>query len=187
MRCPACHDEYEPHVTHCADCGLELRDGDDPGPPPPAVPDTRLGRFHPLAAEAVLALATDRGVAVETVTRDREVEVLVERDWRDDLRAELALTWHDVLARLPEERRDEVRARGGEHPGWSDPPRGGWVDREGRMVVDVDDDPDQARVVGPAMAVGGGVLVVLAWYAGMGGGMVAAGLALVLLGLLLPR
>jgi hypothetical protein len=186
MRCPRCLDEYEPHVRACADCGLELVAAEGTPPSPPAVADAHLGVFHPLVAEVVVELLGDREVAAETVTRDVGVAVLTERAWRDDLRAELTLTWPEVLRRLPEERAQEVRAAGGQHPGWLDPPQGGWVDREGRMVVDVDE-ADDARVVGPAMAVCGGILLVLAWYAGLGAGLVVAGIGLGLVGLLLPR
>jgi hypothetical protein len=184
MRCPSCQDEYEPHVRECADCGLPLVAGHEA---PPPRPDTRLGTFVPTAAEAVLDLLRERQLASETVTRGDDVEVLVEREWRDDLRAELTMTWTEVVRRLPEEQALEVLARGGDQPGWVDPPRGGWVDREGRTIVDVDDGQDEARVVGPAMAVGGGILLVLAWYAGFGLGVVAAGIGLTVVGLLLPR
>ena len=187
MRCPSCQDEYEPHVRECADCGLELVPEGGPLPPAAPVADAHLGTFDPLALTAVLGLLDDRRVAVETVTRDAGVEVLTERAWRDDLRAELTMTWPEILRRLPEEEALEVRSRGGQHPGWLDPPRGGWVDREGRMVVDVEDSSDDARVVGPVLAVAGGILVVLAWYAGLGPGVVVAGLGLALVGLLLPR
>jgi hypothetical protein len=187
MRCPRCLDEYEPHVRTCAACGLELVSADHPLPHPPAAVDAHLGVFDEEVAEAVMGLLADRDVAAETVTRDSGIAVLTERAWRDDLRAELTMTWPELLRRLPEEQAVAVRARGGQHPGWLDPPRGGWVDRQGRMVVEVADEADEARVVGPAMAVGGGVLLVLAWYAGLGPGLVVAGIALALVGLLLPR
>jgi hypothetical protein len=184
MRCPACQDEYEPHVRECVACGLPLLAEHQAAPP---APDTRLGTFDPLAAQAVLDLLGERSIAAETVTHDEDVEVLVERQWRDDLRAELTMTWTEVVRRLPEEQAHRVLARGGLQPGWLDPPRGGWVDRDGRTIVDVESDHDDARVVGPAMAVCGAILLIIAWYAGLGAGLVVAGLALAVVGLLLPR
>jgi hypothetical protein len=57
--------------------------------------------------------------------RDAGVHITVEREWRDDLRAELAMTWGDLVRRLPEEQALEVMSAGGANPGWLDPPRGG--------------------------------------------------------------
>jgi hypothetical protein len=187
MRCPTCLDEYEPHVRRCAACGVALVPEGAPTTAPR--PDARLGRFDPTVADAVLSLLDERELARETVTRDGAIEVLVAGDRRDDLRTELALTWDEVVRRLPEEQVGRVVALGGQSPGWLDPPRGGWVDRQGRMVVDAADDEeaDRARTIGPTLAVAGGVLLLLSWYAGLGQGLVFAGIGLALVGLLLPR
>ena len=55
MRCPSCNDEFEPHVTWCASCHVELVPEGAPAPPrPPGVPDARLGRFHPAVGQALM-------------------------------------------------------------------------------------------------------------------------------------
>lgn len=185
MRCPRCLDEYEPHVAACATCGTDLV-ADDAAPTP--LVDARLGRFHPAVAERLTAMLTHRGVVHRRIDRDDEVELLVDRNWRDDLRAELALTWPQVVAALPPERSFEVRQLGGATPGWFDAPAGGWVDRAGRFAVDSDDEAsDEPRIIGPAMAAIGGLVALLSWYTSAGGGLTATGLALLLAGVLLPR
>jgi hypothetical protein len=191
MRCPSCHDEYEDAVTTCGSCGVPLV-GDDVelGPPVTNGPAARLGTFDAVVVPAVLAVLDEHGVEHETRTGPRGVEVLVPVAWRDDLRTELTLTWSEVVRRLGEDDVLTVLALGGSAPGWQDAPRGGYVDRAGRLVVAVDDDEaedDAARVVGPALLTIGAVLVVLGWYVLDAAGVVAAGVVLTIAGLVVPR
>jgi hypothetical protein len=191
MRCPSCHDEYEDTVTTCTSCGVTLVANDVPlGPRVASGPPARLGTFDAVVVPAVLAVLDEHGIGHETRTTSRGVEVLVPVEWRDDLRTELTLTWSEVVRRLEEDDVLTVLALGGSAPGWTDAPRGGYVDRSGRLVVAVDEDEsedDAARVVGPALLTIGAVLVVFGWYVLDAGGVVAAGIALVLAGLVVPR
>ncbi|MTV25320.1 hypothetical protein FTX61_07850 [Nitriliruptoraceae bacterium ZYF776] len=188
MRCPRCLDEYEPHVTACATCGVPLVALDAPVAP---AADARLGRFHPLVAAQLTGVLEQRRIAHRLVPHDDGVEVLVDEDWRDDLRAELALGWAQVVHAMDEDQAREVLALGGSAPGWYDAPRGGYVDRAGRTILDVADGEEEARdagrMVGPAMATIGGVLLLLGWYADAGSLVVVSGLGLAIVGLLLPR
>jgi hypothetical protein len=190
MRCPSCRDEFEPHMTWCGTCRVDLVPDGAPDPPtPPGVPDTRLGVFHPTMGAALLAELSERGTPYETVTRDGGLEIVVPRVERDDLRAELSVDWGTRVAELPEEERSDVRWQGGEYPGWLDPPEGGWIDRDGRLVVDARDDEeaDASRTLGPLLAVVGVCLLLLTWYLGLGMGPAFAGVGLLLFGLLVPR
>jgi hypothetical protein len=187
MRCPRCFDDHEPDVRTCTSCGEPLLPEGVAAPPRA---DALLGRFHPALADRIGATLEHRRVAHRVVPRDDDVEVYVERTHRDDLRAELALTWSQLVHRLPEEDVLAVLALGGASPGWFDAPRGGWVDRAGRLVVEAEDHEsgaDQARLAGPALATIGAILLLLGWYTGAGGGVVLGGAALLLFGLLLPR
>jgi hypothetical protein len=193
MRCPSCHDEYEPDVRSCATCGIPLVPTDAPaeaGAPLPRA-DARLGTFHPAVAATISSLLEGRGIAHDELTEEGRVTLLIDRDWRDDVRAELTITWGDLVRRLPEEQVVEVLGAGGPNPGWFDPPRGGYVDRQGRLVVDVDDgedaEDDAARVLGPALLTLGAVLLVVGWYVMDSGAIAVTGLGLVLLGLFMPR
>jgi hypothetical protein len=117
-----------------------------------------------------------------------DVEVLVDRQWRDDLRAELALTWAQIVHALPAEQTVTVLGLGGASPGWYDAPEGGWVDRAGRLVVDDERTSDgEVRLAGPALTVVGAVLLLMGWYTGADAVVVLAGVALTVFGLLLPR
>jgi hypothetical protein len=191
MRCPSCHDEYEDPVTTCVSCGVPLVADDDPLDATTAGrPIARLGTFDAVVVPAVVAVFDEHGIGHETRTTPLGVEVLVPIAWRDDLRTELTLTWSEVVRRLDEVDAASVLAGGGSAPGWQDAPRGGYVDRSGRLVVAVDDDEaedDAARVVGPALLTIGAVLVVLGWYVLDAAGVVAAGVALAIAGLVVPR
>lgn len=188
MRCPDCGDEYEDGVDRCADCRVPLVAAD--GPPPPRV-DALLGTFHPHAAGQVVELLDDRGVQHDTVTAEGRVEVIVDRTWRDDLRAELVVNWGSLLHRLPPDERTEVAASGGRQPGWYDAPEGAWIDRDGRLQVEVHEDEareeDAKRVLGPSLATLGGILAVFGWYAGGSPTAIFLGVVLLAIGLLLPR
>jgi hypothetical protein len=194
MHCPSCHDEYEPHVRTCATCGIPLVPADALAEAAvPAAPraDARLGTFHPAVAASIQAMLERRGIVHDERTEDGRVTVLVDREWRDDVRAELTVSWGELVRALPEEQVVEVLGAGGPNPGWYDPPRGGHVDRHGRLVVDVGDgedaEDDAARVIGPALLTIGAVLVVVGWYVLDSAAVSVAGLGLVLLGLFTPR
>jgi hypothetical protein len=193
MRCPSCHDEYEDAVTTCSSCGVPLVGDDvplDAAIAAAARPAARLGTFDAVVVPAVVAVLEEHGIVHDTRTTSRGVEVLVPIAWRDDLRTELTLNWSEVVRRLDETDVLAVLALGGSAPGWRDAPRGGYVDRAGRLVVAVDDDEaedDAARVVGPALLTIGAVLVVLGWYVLDSAGVIAAGIALALAGLVVPR
>ncbi len=202
MRCPRCLDDYEPHVRRCATCHLDLvpaeqlPDGGAPGPQLPAPrPDPagtsaqHLGRFHPTMATQVLALIEDRGIEAAVHSHDDHTEVAVPGTWRDDVRAELVLRWDELLAGLEPDDAPEVLAAGGHTPGWYDAPLGGHIDRDGKLVVDapIEDDADGGRTLGPALIAGGAILVVSGWQVAELPALVLIGIALVVLGVFLPR
>jgi hypothetical protein len=191
MRCPNCGDEYEDGVLRCADCAVPLVDQDAVlEPVPPTQDDARLGRFHPAVGELIAGMLDRRSIAHTVRVHDDEVEVLVDRSWRDDLRTEFALSWGELVRGLDEAATAELRELGGDAPGWFDAPRGGYVDRTGKMVVEVEDedrDADASRVIGPALLAGGVILAITGWYLVSSPGIVVAGLALALVGLLVPR
>ncbi len=165
-------------------------DGDVEEVPVDVPIDARLGRFHPAAAEMISGVLERRAIPYTVLPHDDEVEVLVARSWRDDLRTELAVSWNDLVRGLDEPAASEVRASGGDAPGWFDAPRGGYVDRAGRMVVEVaddDEDADAARVVGPVLLTAGAVAVVVGWYLLSSPAVIVAGIALAIVGLLIPR
>lgn len=186
-RCPICDDEYQPGVARCADCGVALIP--DGAPAPPRV-DALLGTFHPVAATAVVRLLEDRGIAYDALHVDEgRVEVVVDRTWRDDVRAELAVNWSVLVARLEPEDRAALTGRS-DQPGWYDPPRGAWVDAHGRLKVDPGEqeefEADAQRTYGPTLATLGAVLLIFGWWGGSELSMVL-GVGLAIVGLLLPR
>jgi hypothetical protein len=185
MRCPRCRDEYEPEVATCATCGIPLLAAGEHAPPRA---DVRLGRFHPAVADHLVKLLTHRGIAHRRIDRDDDVELLIDEAWRDDMRAELAMTWARIVHGLPEEQTLTVLGLGGASPGWFDAPRGGWVDRSDRLVVDRgEDDREPVRLAGPTMAILGAVLLLLGWYTGASDLVIVTGVGLTIVGLLLPR
>jgi hypothetical protein len=193
-RCPECQDDHEDESLVCGSCGVVLYEIDDSGfmiegpPPPVAAADARLGTFHPAVAERIAELLYRRAIAHTVVERDDAAEVRIDVDWRDDLRTELTLTWSEIVGHLDDEVARDVRARGGRAPGWYDAPQGGHIDRTGKLVVSaVEDDDDEARVIGPILLTTGAILCVVGWYVLDSGGVLTAGLALALLGLFTPR
>lgn len=191
MRCPVCGDEYEDGVVACVDCRVPLTAG--AGPFRPRL-DGLLGRFDPALAEPVTALLERRGVAYQVLSAGEDVEVLVERSRRGDLRAELALTWPDLVAGVDDaERLRLVSETSGNLPGWRDAPEGAWVDRRGRLQVapspQEEAEEDARRVAGPSLITLGVFLVLLGWYAGGSFSelSIVVGLALTVTGALLPR
>jgi hypothetical protein len=182
--CPRCHDTYVDGVVACVDCGLELLPDDAPLP---ARVDRLLGTFDPLVAERLGGLLVHRGIPHRLVDHDGRTEVIVDRDWADELRAELATSWGDVLGGLSSDERVDLaptRLRG-----WYDAPEGAWIDRHGRIQVDPAEDAgsETARIWGPSLALVGGVLGLFGWYAGRSLGLAVLGLAALVVGLLLPR
>ncbi|MEX2550305.1 MAG: hypothetical protein WD638_08755 [Nitriliruptoraceae bacterium] len=200
MRCPNCLDEYEAGVDRCVTCRValvsedELPDGDASDrlrqPTLPRTPnEVPLGTFHPAMARVVEALLDERGIGHDRRERDEGVQLRVDRRWQDDVRAELLLRWDELLADLEVDEAEEVLPSGGQAPGWLDPPVGGHIDRDGRLVVEgpAEDDPDSSRTLGPAMIVGGVVLAVSAWQVVEVPALILLGVALAIVGLLLPR
>ena len=180
-------------MLSCVDCHVALvNPADHPGAsaqqPPPA--KIRLGRFHPPVADLISQLLDRRDIPYTMRLHDDAVEVLVDPTWRDDLRTELAVSWDELLGNLADDAATETRALGGNAPGWFDAPQGGYVDRLGRMVVEVADEDreiDGSRVVGPALLACGAVLIATGWLLVEAGSIVAAGIGLALLGLFVPR
>ncbi|TVP69309.1 MAG: hypothetical protein EA340_07425 [Nitriliruptor sp.] len=202
MRCPRCFDDYESGVSRCATCRLDLvpadqllgRDGRPPvpapaRPDPAALAEQHLGRFHPRMAEAVLALLAGRGIRATVATHDDHTEVAVPGTWRDELRAELVLGWDDLIEALDPDDAPAVLGAGGHAPGWFDAPLGGYIDRDGKLVVDAppEDDADSRRTLGPAMIAAGAILAVSGWQVVEVPALVIIGVGLVMLGLFLPR
>lgn len=191
MRCPVCGDEYEPDVVRCADCDVPLYDpahGELDLPAPEI--EARLGRFHPAVGELIAQVLDRRSIPHTVQTRDDSDEILVDSQWRDDLRTEFAVSWDEILRGLDEEHVEHIRSLGGSAPGWFDAPQGGYVDRAGRMVVateEDDDDADAARVIGPALLTVGGIAIVVGWLVLSMPGMVALGVGLAIVGLIIPR
>ena len=150
--------------------------------------DARLGVFHPLAAERVTELLFRKGVTYTVVTRDDDVELRVDAVWRDDLRTELSLSWEEtVLARLEPEDAAVLVDTGTDVAGWFDAPRGGHIDRAGRLVVDADADQEEARIIGPALCSAGLIAAVLGWWVIDSTGIAMTGLAVAIVGLFTPR
>jgi secreted PhoX family phosphatase len=109
---------------------------------------------------------------------------------RHDRRAELTLTWREILRLVDEERQAEVQAEGGSAPGWYDAPRGGYIDRAGRLVVaddEADSETDASRMVGPAFITVGAIAAIGGWYLVDSSALLVLGIGLVILGLFTPR
>lgn len=216
MFCPVCRDEFEPGIATCPDHGAVLvPEVTDVATAPRA--DALLGRFHPDVADVLLALLRRRGIAHEVLhlgdtpvttgpgelgldadpvrapaTSADGVEIVVDEEHRDDLRAELVVNWQELVSGLPEERMYAVLREGGNLPGWRNAPTSSWVDREGRLQVSFDEEDaeaDAGRVLGPALALLGVFLILIGWYAGANWETLAyvlGGTALVS-GLIVPR
>lgn len=189
--CPRCRDEYEHGTELCADCRVPLVPDDQPLPPRV---DRLLGTFHPVMADRVVRLLQHRRIAHEVLPHPEgeRYEVVVDRDFRDDLRSELAVNWTGIVGGLdPEQMYEVLGARTGSQPGWYDAPEGAWIDREGRLNVDALPDEEQAedagRLWGPTLAVLGTVLGLFGWYAQRSAGLLVLGLAMLVVGLLSPR
>lgn len=183
--CPRCHDTYVDGVVTCVDCRVRLLDDDTTLP---ARVDRLLGTFDPTVADRLAGILVHRAIPHRLVDVAGRTEVIVARDWADDLRAELATSWGEVLAGLsPDERLDlpTTRVRG-----WYDAPQGAWIDRHGRTRVDPAEDEasrEEPRLWGPSLAMIGGVLGLFGWYSGRSALLALVGITAVVVGLLLPR
>lgn len=189
--CPQCHDAYESGVERCADCRVPLvADG---APLPPRV-DRLLGTFDPIMTQAVVGVLERRRIAHQVVPSPAgaRFEVVVDREYRDAMRSELAVNWTALVGSLDAEQMYEVLgAKAGAQPGWFDAPEGAWVDRAGRLNVDAAPDEeaarDASRLWGPTLASLGAVLGLFGWYAQRSLGMLILGLTMLVIGVLLPR
>jgi hypothetical protein len=162
---------------------------EDEPPQPPL--DSLLGTFHPIVAQRVVGMLNRRRLRHDVMPLDDRVEILMDRDRRDELRTELSLAWTDLMGQLPHDELFEVLSTGAPQPGWFDPPQGAWVDREGNVQVEGSAaeaaEQDARRVIGPSLAVVGLVLGLFGWYAGGSAALALIGIGLVALGVLLPR
>lgn len=183
MHCPACGDDDRTDATTCADCGVTLVPGDF------GAAKARVGRFHPTTARLVVRLAERHQLGAETITQADGIDVLVNRAAVEPIRAELVVSWEELLRELSVDEQAEVITRGGPLPGWIDPPDGLWVDRQGRLLA-TDEQPDEGRALGPVLMSAGGLLLLASWYAGEGTLAfigVIGGLALLVVGVFSPR
>ncbi len=183
--CPRCHDTYVDGVTTCVDCGARLLADDAPLP---VRVDRLLGTFDPGVAERLAGILVYRGIPHRRIDAEGRTEVIVDRDRADDLRAEFATSWGEVLASIPPEDRLDLpstRLRG-----WYDAPEGAWIDRTGRTRVEPAEATghhEEVRVWGPSLAMVGGVVALFGWYGGRSLGLALLGAAALVVGLLLPR
>ncbi|HEX9767073.1 MAG TPA: hypothetical protein VGA36_09940 [Nitriliruptorales bacterium] len=186
--CPSCGDEFHDDVADCPECRVALVAEGEPILPPL---DAVLGTFHPLVAERVVGLLRRRSLRHDVMPLEDRVEILMDRGARDRVRAELSMSWTDLMGQLPHDDLFEVLSAGAPQPGWYDPPEGAWVDRDGQVQVEgsLDElaEQDAHRIVGPSMAVIGLVLGLFGWYAGDSGALAVVGIVLVVVGLLVPR
>lgn len=187
--CPNCHDEYEDGVATCASCHVPLLP--DGAALPPRV-DRLLGTFHPLVVGRVTGLLSRRGISHDTVAVEEDrIEVIVDRTWRDDVRAELTVNWTDIVTGLDPDDMYRVLAAGGAQPGWYDAPTTAWVDRDGRLQVDPGEDEealeDARRLWGPTLVVIGIVVGLFGWYGERSAILLLLGGAVAVTGLLMPR
>lgn len=187
--CPHCHDQYTDHTEQCARCQVPLVPDDVELP---ARVDRLLGVFHVAVVDRVTAILARRGIAHEVLPAGEDrVEVVVDRDFRDDLRAELAVNWDGIVHGLDREVMVEVLQAGAPQPGWFDAPTSAWVDRQGRLQVDAGHDEEAiaeaGRLWGPTLVVVGVVVGLFGWYGQGSSALLVLGMAMTALGLFLPR
>ena len=213
MRCPSCLDEYEPHIERCATCrvplasdedieaaggdvtadedvpsGLRARSAAGASRVPDAPREVRLGTFEPVVAPAVRRRLDEDGHDYTVVEHDDHVEVLIDRDERDAVRGKLTVDWEELVEDLDEEVFE--RLGGGAAPGWFDAPQGGYIDRDGNLVVDRhdgDDEFESSRVLGPGMLVAGAAVGILGFWLLESGPLLVLGIIMVVIGLFSPR
>lgn len=187
--CPNCHDEYTDATDQCATCHVPLIPDDIQLPPRV---DRLLGVFHVDVVDRVTAMLERRAIAHDAVPAGEDrVEVIVDRDFRDDLRAELAVNWNGIVSSLEREVVVELLRVGAPQPGWFDAPTSAWVDRQGRLQVDAGGDEEAmaeaGRLWGPSLVVIGIVVGLFGWYGQGSSALLVVGLAMAGLGLFLPR
>lgn len=187
--CPSCHDQYTDGAVRCATCHVDLVPDDVTLPPRV---DRLLGVFHPALVDRLVAMLHRRGVAHEVVPAGEDrVEVVVDREFRDDLRAELAVNWQGIVSSLDREVVADLVGGGAPQPGWYDAPTSAWVDRQGRLQVDAGGDEEAmaeaTRLWGPTLVVIGVVVGLFGWYGQDSVGLLVFGLSVAALGLFLPR
>ena len=188
--CPSCHDQYDVDgPERCVSCDVPLVPDDTELPPRV---DRLLGTFHVGIADRVTAMLGRRGIAHEVLPAGEDrVEVVVDRDFRDDLRAELAVNWDGMVRSLDREVVVELLRAGAPQPGWFDAPTSAWVDRQGRLQVDGGGDEDAmaeaGRLWGPTLVVIGVVVGLFGWYGQGSSALLVLGLGMAALGLFLPR
>lgn len=187
--CPRCHDEYVDGVATCRSCGLALVPEGEALPPQV---DLLLGVFHPIAAEPVVRVLRHRGIAHDALPADHDrVEIVVDRAFRDDLRAELAINWSNLIGSLERDDMYTVLEAGGIQPGWFDAPQGAWIDREGRLQVEAAsheaDEEEARRVFGPMLLALGAITTLFGWYADASDVFVLLGVLALSVGVFLPR
>lgn len=186
MRCPICGDEFQSGVVRCSGCDADLVDADGLMLRAPA--GVSIGRFHPSLVPVVREHLDRRGANTRAALHDDGVEIRVDAEVAEQARADLVVNWERLLAGLDVEQRAEVAAAGGRLPGWPDAPDSLWVDRRGRLLADADEIGE--RALGPALVAIGGIMLLIAWYAGAGSFrllMAVTGLIVVLVGFFLPR
>ena len=188
--CPSCHDQYDAHgPDRCATCDVALVPDDAELP---ARVDRLLGTFHVAVVDRVTAILSRRGIAHEAVPAGEDrVEVVVDREYRDDIRAELAVNWDGIVSSLDREVVVELLRAGAPQPGWFDAPTSAWVDRQGRLQVDAGDDEEAmaeaGRLWGPTLMVIGVVIGLFGWYGQDSSALLVLGLGMAALGVFLPR
>ncbi|MFW5933621.1 MAG: hypothetical protein ACOCT8_02705 [Actinomycetota bacterium] len=180
-------DEDDPSAPR-PEAGLRARSAAGASRVPDAPQEVRLGLFDPAVVGPVTARLERAGVAHTTVEHDGSVELRIDRGERDDVRSELAINWDEVVAELEEEQREHLDHEG-PAPGWLDAPRGGHIDRAGRLVVDADDTEEweSSRVLGPGLLVGGAAIGLLGWLLVDSGALITLGIAMVAIGVFIPR
>ena len=171
-----------------ADDGVRARSRAGAARVPDAPQEVRLGLFDPFVAGLVRARLERDEVSHSLVAHDDAAEILVDRGDRDALRAELAVDWEEIVDDLDEDRLDAL-GTDGPAPGWFDAPRGGHIDRDGRLVVDADDGEEweSSRVLGPGLLVSGAAVGLLGWWLLESGALVTLGVVMVAIGVFSPR
>ncbi len=188
--CPSCHDQYDADgPDRCAACDVALVPDDAELP---ARVDRLLGTFHVAVVDRVTAILSRRGIAHEAVPAGEDrVEVIVDREYRDDVRAELAVNWNGIVSSLDREVVVELLRAGAPQPGWFDAPTSAWVDRQGRLQVDAGGDEEAmaeaGRLWGPTLMVLGVVIGLFGWYGQDSSPLLVLGLGMAALGVFLPR
>ncbi len=185
MICPDCGAEYEDGILTCSDCIVRLV-------PPGATAPLRtrhLGRFARPVGARVLELLRAKGIEYDVEAHDDEFAIRIDREWRDDVAAQLYSGWPEFLRGFDREEVHAMMDLGGTHPGWLDAPTEVWTDRAGRLQVSVEaEDPDSGRALGPALMITGLALLLLGLVDAIDPALgVTFGLVLGILGALLPR